>query len=167
MAGIVAAMAAAAVVGVIVASPATHHPQPRADTAAAVRLRAQRARAAEAQAAAAATAAGNRRVFELVKGLAVERNRSLTRVLNAKTARAQANAAADVGHDVRDGGPEGRAAGLPDRARPSAGRGPEHDGRDYSQLAAAGRANSQSHWNRTRRAIRSDEHALQREISRL
>jgi hypothetical protein len=167
VAGIIVAMAGAAAVGVIVAQPATRRSQPPPDTAAAVKLRVARARAAETSAAAAATAAADRQLVTLVTGLAVTRNRSLTQVLNARTAQAQAGAAAAVGRTY---------AAAARKVAPLASRtdsaGPlsatlRTTARDYSRLSAAGRADSQPRWNRIRGQIRADERALQHEISRL
>ncbi len=166
-AGIVVAMAAAAVVGVILAQPATRHPAPRPDTAAAVRARAALAAAKERQAAATATAAADKRLTTIVRGLAVTRNRSLTRLLNAKTAGTQADAAAAVA---------GAYATAAKRAAPlssaTASAGPlsqtlRATAADYARLAAAGRANSSRRWNGARDRIRGDERALQREVTRL
>jgi hypothetical protein len=166
-AAIVLAMAAAAVVGVILAQPATRHPVPRADTAAALRARAAVAAAKERQAAAAATAAADKRLTTIVRGLAVTRNRSLTRLLNAKTAPAQADAAAAVGSGYATAAK--RAAPL-SSATDSAGplsRTLRATAGDYARLAAAGRANSPRRWDSARGQIRGDERALQREVSRL
>jgi protein kinase-like protein len=166
-AAIVLAMAAAAVVGVILAQPATRNPAPRADTAAAVRARAAVAAAQERQAAAAATAAGDKRLTTIVRGLAVTRNRSLTRLLNAKTAPAQADAAAAVGSGYATAAK--RAAPLSSATNSAAplSRTLRATAGDYARLAAAGRANSPRRWNSARGQIRGDERALQREVSRL
>jgi serine/threonine protein kinase len=167
-AGIILAMAAAAVVGVVLAQPAAKPAPPeRLDTAAALKLRAARARAAETQAAAAATATGDQQVFAVVKGLAVTRNRSLTRVLNARTAHAQAAAAAGVGKTYAAAAK--RVAPL---SSETAAAGPLADSlkttaADYAHLAAAGRADSQKRWKRYRGRITADERTLQHQISRL
>jgi hypothetical protein len=166
-AGIVVAMAAAAVVGVIVAKPATRDSLPKPDTAAAQRARVALAAATEVKAAARARAAGERQLNVIVKGLAVTRNRTLTRVLNARTANDQADAAAAVGRSYAAAAK--RAAPL--RAKTESA-GPlsqtlSTTAGDYARLAAAGHAYSHTRWNHVRGRIRADERSLQHEISKL
>jgi hypothetical protein len=161
-------MAAAAAVGVVVAQPSgSRPPAPPADTAAAVRARASLAAAAETRAAIRAATVGDQQLTTLVRALAVARNRSLTRVLNARTAHAQAAAAAAVGATyaaaARRAAP---LAATTDAAGPLT-RTLRATAADYARLAAAGRTNSQRRWNDIHATIRSDEHELQHEISKL
>jgi serine/threonine protein kinase len=161
--GILLAMAAAAVAGVLIAgsnSPRPAGPSKEAQARAHAKLI-----AAQRQARNELTA--NRQLATIAGRLAVSRNQALTRLLNATTPSAQVKDVRAV-HEAYSAA-AAKAALLEGRtplARPLATTLTSL-ATHYMHLAAAGRANDQAAWNRARAAIRPKEKHLQTLVGRL
>jgi serine/threonine protein kinase len=161
--GIVVAMIAAAVVGVLVASPGPpkHHGPTLAQR------RAAQQRAAAARAKAAATAAANTQILNDLRDLAHTRATTLVKLLNETTPGPQTRDAETVqkayAAAVRKVTPlEAKTAAA---ARIVAAL--KTIGADYGRMAAAGRANKPTAWKRAFNAAKADEATLRTEIPKL
>jgi len=166
---IVVAMAGAAVLGVVLAEPGSSRQGPTAAQRAAA-ARTQAAATAAANAArnkAAAVKQANGKLATIAQNLGVSQNRVATRLRNEKTPAGETRDAAAL---------EKAYVTAAGRVRPLIGKSPvavslnatlKRIGADYSRLAAAGRANSQTRWNRTQTAITGDEKTLQGEVGKL
>jgi hypothetical protein len=165
--GILAAMAGAAVAGVLLAAPSG----PRAPSAAQQRA-AQQAVARSAAAAlrdeqATVTANGNASVVKLMTGFGGRRSRAVTRLANASTPTAQISAAHAVERDygqvakdvAREEKQTSKAAPLAQALRTVASA--------YGRLAGATRSQSTARFQAARKAITADERALQKQLDSL
>jgi tRNA A-37 threonylcarbamoyl transferase component Bud32 len=162
---IVVAMAGAAVLGVVLADPGSSRQGPTPAQRAVAATRTKAAAAARTQAAAVKQADG--KLATIAQDLGVSQTRVVTRLRNEKTPAAQTRDAAALQKAYVT------AAG---RVRPFIGKTPvaaslnttlKRIGADYSRLAAAGRANSQTRWNRAETAITRDQKTLQGEVGKV
>jgi len=158
---IVVAMVGAAVVGVVLATSshkAAHHgPTP-------AQIRAEKLRATQAREKAAATANANKQINTILTGLALTRNRNVTRLLNETTptkqirdARAIQQAYVSAVHKVAPLQAKTAAAAPLVKTMTTIAN-------DYGRLIAAGRANKPAAFSRAYQTIMRDDQALQREI---
>jgi Protein kinase domain len=161
--GIVVAMVAAAVVGVLVAtpgSPARHGPTQ-------AQLRAARQRAAVARQKATATAAANTALEKLLNGLAHTRATTLVKLANETAPASQVRDAATVQRAYATAAR--KVAGY--RAK-TARAAPlqttlEKIASDYRRLVTAGRANKPLAWKRAYTGVNADEKSLRGEVATL
>jgi serine/threonine protein kinase len=160
-AAIIVAMIGAAVVGVVLAttSPKPVHHGP---TQAQLREREQQATAARHRAQ--ATSNANKQINTILGGLALIRDRNVTRLLNETTPTRQVRDATTIqkayvstAHKITRLESQTTAAAPLVRTLGTVAN-------DYGRLIAAGRANKPAAWTRAYHTIMSDDRVLQREI---
>jgi tRNA A-37 threonylcarbamoyl transferase component Bud32 len=161
---IVVAMAGAAVLGVVLAEPGSGRQGPTpAQRAAAARTEAA---AAAARRQAAAVKQANGKLATIAQNLGVSQNRLVTRLRNEKTPAGEARDAAALEKAYATAAGRVRPLGTSPVAAPLNAT-LKRIGVDYGRLAAAGRANSQTRWNRAQTTITRDQKTLQGEVGKL
>jgi tRNA A-37 threonylcarbamoyl transferase component Bud32 len=166
---IVAAMAVAAVAGIVLAGSSNRQPGPSkaAQRAAAATEAAAAGARTRARAKAAAVTAADQQLVTIVHHLAVTRNRALTRVLNDKTPSDQTRDAATAEKAyVAAAGKAAELAARSPAAKPLSSTLKTTAGA-YAQAVAAGRVNSQRGWSRAWKSILADEQRLRLQVAKL
>jgi serine/threonine protein kinase len=161
--GILVAMAAAAVAGVLVASPGAS--APKGPTKA--QLQAQAAARQAAQHKLQAEEAADRQMTTIVKKLAKSRITALAQLLNARSPSAQTKDAAAVEKAYVDAA--GNVAPL-SASTPAAGQlatSLRTTAGAYARLVAAGRSDNQKAWSREVAVVKRDEKHLQDQLAKL
>jgi serine/threonine protein kinase len=163
-AAIVAGMIAAAVVGVVLASP-SHKPVRHGPTEAQIRASEQRVEAARKKAE--VTAHANQQITAILNSLALTRDRNRTRLLNETTpaqqirdATAIQKAYVSAAHKITPlESKTSSAAPLARTLRTIAN--------DYGRMVSAGRNNKPAAWSRAYDTIKNDDKVLQHRIATL
>jgi hypothetical protein len=160
VATIVVAMLAAAAGGVVLAESVGMKKAPRTGTAQAVRQAAQQATTDQAT-------ATTKQLAATVQSLAVARNRALTGLLNAKTPTRQATDAAAIEHAYVDAAQKVAPLAATSPAAGKLSATLTSTAAAYGRLAAAARTHNTKAYDHARSDIRSAEHTLQGEVSKL
>jgi tRNA A-37 threonylcarbamoyl transferase component Bud32 len=161
--GMLAAVALAAVAGVLLGSPSA--PIHRGPTAA--QLRAREAEIAAQRVHATAVRTADESLTQIVTRLGVTRTRDLGRVLNASTPRDQTTAVSAIGRAYSSAARQVAAVSPTVAGTSTLHAALSRLASDYGRAASAGGADNGTRWNRAWTAIRADETRLGSLVARL